>query len=201
MYVKFSFRAALWAVALLFSAANAAEKTTDNRVVKNGQMVSLHYTLKGADGEVIESSKNKEPLKYVHGQNMMIPGLEKELTGMKIGGEKTVTVKSEDAYGPISKEAFQEIPKERLPADGLKIGAVLTGQGPQGQPIQARVHEVKEKTVVLDFNHPMAGKTLNFDVKVVDIEAAPPPPALKPAAPAKPPDAAAPAKPAEPAQK
>jgi FKBP-type peptidyl-prolyl cis-trans isomerase SlyD len=201
MYVKFWFRAALWAVALLFSAANAAEKTTDNRVVKNGQMVSLHYTLKGADGEVIESSKNKEPLKYVHGQNMMIPGLEKELTGMKIGGEKTVTVKSEDAYGPISKEAFQEIPKERLPADGLKIGAVLTGQGPQGQPIQARVHEVKEKTVVLDFNHPMAGKTLNFDVKVVDIEAAPPPPAMKPAAPAKPPDAAAPAKPAEPAQK
>jgi FKBP-type peptidyl-prolyl cis-trans isomerase SlyD len=197
MRVKFSFRAALWAVALLFSAANAAEKTTDNRVVKNGQMVSLHYTLKGADGEVIESSKNKEPLKYVHGQNMMIPGLEKELTGMKIGGEKTVTVKSEDAYGPISKEAFQEIPKERLPADGLKIGAVLTGQGPQGQPIQARVHEVKEKTVVLDFNHPMAGKTLNFDVKVVDIEAAPPPPAM----PAKPPDAAAPAKPAEPAQK
>ena len=124
----------------------------------------------------------------------MIPGLERELTGMKIGGEKNVTVKPEDGYGPVSKDAFQEIPKEKLPADGLKVGAMLTGQGPQGQPIQARVHEIKEKTVVLDFNHPMAGKTLNFDVKVVDIQPAPPPPVMKPPVPA------APAKPAEPAQ-
>ena len=194
MDLRFSLVAWLLAVCFFAPGAGAGEKTADNRVVKDGQMVSLHYTLKGTDGKVIESSKNKEPLKYIHGQKMMIPGLERQLTGMKIGGEKNVTVKPEDGYGPVSKDAFQEIPKEKLPADGLKVGAMLTGQGPQGQPIQARVHEIKEKTVVLDFNHPMAGKTLNFDVKVVDIQPAPPPPVMKPPVPA------APAKPAEPAQ-
>jgi FKBP-type peptidyl-prolyl cis-trans isomerase SlyD len=198
MLPRLSSLATLLAVFLLTSAPHAAEKTKEDRVVKNGQLITLHYTLKGTDGKVIETSKNKEPLKYVHGQRMMIPGLEKELTGMKVGGEKSVTVKPEDAYGPLKKDAFQEIPKEKLPASALKVGAMLTGQGPQGQPIQARVHQIKEKTVVLDFNHPMAGKTLNFDVKVVDIQPAPPPPAAKPAAPITPAKPAAPAQPAQP---
>ncbi len=200
MDVRLFLRAALLALYVLASAAGAAETTTDNRVVKDGQMISLQYTLKGADGKVIETNKDKEPLKYIHGQKMMIPGLEKELTGMKIGGEKNVTVKPEDAYGPVSKSAFQEIPKEKLPANGLKVGAMLTGQGPQGQPVHARVYKINEKTVVLDFNHPMAGRTLNFDVKVVDIQPAPAP-AAAPATPAKPGAPAQPANPAEPAQK
>jgi FKBP-type peptidyl-prolyl cis-trans isomerase SlyD len=198
------FGALALALLLLGSSAAAAEKTADNRVVKDGQLVTLHYTLKGIDGKVIESSKDKEPLKYVHGRKMIIPGLEKELTGMKVGGEKHVTVKPEDAYGQVNKNAFQEIAKDRVPANGLKIGAVLNGQGAQGQPMQARVHEIKEKTVVLDFNHPMAGKTLNFDVKVVDIQPAPPAAAAKPtapSAPAKPESAQQPPKPAEPAGK
>jgi FKBP-type peptidyl-prolyl cis-trans isomerase SlyD len=168
-------------------------------MVQDGEMVSLHYTLKGTDGKVIESSNGKEPLKYIHGKKMMIPGLEKELTGMKVGGEKHVTVKPEDAYGAINKDAFREVPREKLPADGLKVGAVLTGQGPQGQPLHARVHEIKDKTVVLDFNHPMAGKTLNFDVKVVDIQPAPPP-AVQPPAPVTPAKPAAPAQPAKPSE-
>jgi FKBP-type peptidyl-prolyl cis-trans isomerase SlyD len=203
MDLKFSLRISLLAVVLLVSSGSAAEKTADSRVVKDGQMVSLHYTLRGVDGKVIETNNNKEPLKYIHGRKMMIPGLERELTGMKVGGEKHVTVKPEDAYGPINKNAFQEIAKEKLPANGLKVGAMLTGQGPQGQPMQARVHQIKEKTVVLDLNHPMAGKTLNFDVKVVDIQPAPPLPAAKPAAPATPAQPATPApaaKPAEPTQ-
>ena len=201
MLARLSSVATFLAIFLLTSAPHAAEKTKEDRVVKNGQLITLHYTLKGTDGKVIETSKNKEPLKYVHGQRMMIPGLEKELTGMKVGGEKSVTVKPEDAYGPVNKDAYQEIPKEKVPASGLKVGAMLTGQGPQGQPIQARVHQIKEKTVVLDFNHPMAGKTLNFDVEVVDIQPAPPPPAAKPAAPDKPATPAQPAKPEEPAKK
>jgi FKBP-type peptidyl-prolyl cis-trans isomerase 2 len=133
---------------------------------------------------------------------MLIPGLEKELTGMKVGGEKHVTVKPEEGYGPVNKEAFQELPKEKIPPEGQKVGAILTGQGPQGQPIKARVHEVKEKTVVVDFNHPMAGKTLVFDVTVVDIQPAPTPqpqPAV-PGTPAKPASPQSPAKPAEPGQ-
>jgi FKBP-type peptidyl-prolyl cis-trans isomerase SlyD len=192
-----------FATVVLISSSGAAEKAADNRVVRDGQQVTLHYTLKGADGNIIETSTGKEPLKYIHGRKMLIPGLEKELAGMKIGGEKQVTVKPEDAYGPVNKNAFQEIARERVPANGLKVGAILNGQGDQGQPLQARVHEIKEKTVVLDFNHPMAGKTLNFDVKVVDIQPAPPPAAAKPVAPKSPAKAESsqPAKPTEPAPK
>jgi FKBP-type peptidyl-prolyl cis-trans isomerase 2 len=202
MLIRVSSLAALAAACLLATVAPAAETTKDDRTVKDGQLVSVHYTLLGTDGKVIESSKGKEPLKYIHGKKMMIPGLEKELTGMKVGGEKHVTVKPEDAYGPVNKNAFQEVPKEKVPANGLKVGTMLTGQGPQGQPMQARVHEIKEKTVVVDLNHPMAGKTLVFDVKVVDIQPAPAPSAqpAAPAAPAKPAAPAQPAKPAEPAQ-
>jgi FKBP-type peptidyl-prolyl cis-trans isomerase SlyD len=194
--------AALMTVCLLATVAAAAEKTQDARVIKDGLLVSLHYTLKDTNGKVIESSKGKEPIKYIHGQSMMIPGLEKELTGMKVGGEKQVTVKPEEAYGLVNKEAFQELPKEKIPPEGQKVGAVLTGQGPQGQPIKARVHEVKEKTVVVDFNHPMAGKTLVFDVTVIDIQAAPAPQAQPnvPNAPAKPAPPQPPAKPAQPGQ-
>jgi FKBP-type peptidyl-prolyl cis-trans isomerase SlyD len=178
----------------------SAEKTKNDRVVKDGMSVSFDYTLKDTDGKVIETSKGKTPLTYTHGQKKMIPGLEKQLTGMKVGDEKNVRVKPEEAYGPINKNAFQEVPKDKIPANGLKVGAMLASKTPDGQVIPARVAEIKEKTVVVDMNHPMAGKTLVFDVKILDIQppSAPPPapsPAAKPEAPAKP------AKPAEPAKK
>ena len=175
MHKKVLSLAALMAACLLATAAPAAEKTNDDRTVKDGMMVIVEYTLKGTDGKVIETNKGKEPMKYIHGKKMMIPGLEKELTGMKVGGEKQVTVKPEDAYGPVNKNAFQEVPKEKLPPNGLKVGAILAAKSPEGQVVPMRVHEIKEKTVVMDMNHPMAGKTLVFDIKVVDIQAAPPP--------------------------
>jgi FKBP-type peptidyl-prolyl cis-trans isomerase SlyD len=203
LYPLLAFTVALTLFSQDFSAAaeKAAEKAKDDRVVKDGMLVSFDYTLKGADGKVIETSKGKEPLKYVHGQRRMIPGLEKELTGMKVGGEKHVTVKPEDAYGPINKAAFQEVPKEKIPTNGLKVGAVLAAKSPEGQVVPMRVHEIKEKTVVMDMNHPMAGKTLVFDVKVVDIQPQPAPPSPAVATPAKPATPAAPAKPTEPAKK
>jgi FKBP-type peptidyl-prolyl cis-trans isomerase 2 len=185
------------------TSVTAAEKAKNDLVVKDGMLVSMDYTLKGTDGKVIDTNKGREPLKYVHGQKMMIPGLEKEHTGMKVGGEKNVTVKPEDAYGPINKNAFQEVPKEKLPANGLKVGAVLAAKSPEGQVVPMRVHEIKDSTVVMDMNHPMAGKTLVFNVKIVDIQPAPPPPppaAAKPAAPAKPAEPAKPATPAQPAK-
>jgi len=109
---------------------------------------------------------------YIHGQGKIIPGLEKELAGMAVGGEKKVMIKPENAYGPIDPRAFQEVPKDKLPPDALKVGTVLTAHGPQGQDIPVRVHEIKENTVVIDFNHPLAGKTLLFDIKITEIKAA-----------------------------
>jgi len=177
----------------LLVAANAvaAEESKNNAVIKDGMLVSLQYTLSGEDGKMIESNQGKEPLRYVQGQHNMIPGLERELTGMKVGEEKHVIVKPEDGYGLADPRAVQEVSKDRVPPEGQKVGAILTARNPQGMPIPVRVVEVKEKTVVLDFNHPMAGKTLVFDVKVLDIQTAPPP-AAQPSAPA------APAKPAAP---
>jgi FKBP-type peptidyl-prolyl cis-trans isomerase SlyD len=129
---------------------------------------------------------------------MMIPGLEKELTGMKIGAEKHVTVKPEEGYGKLNPKAVQEIPKEKIPPNALKIGAVLVGTDKNGSPIPMTVREIKEKTVVMDLNHPLAGKTLVFDVKVVDIEPAPPAPTQNQAgAPAQPSAAPKPAAPAK----
>jgi len=211
--MHFKFIAWIVAVVMLLCATTAsvtaAEKAKNDNVVKDGMLVSMEYTLKGTDGKVIDSSKGREPLKYVHGQKSMIPGLEKELTGMKVGSEKNVTVKPEDAYGPRNPNAVQEIPKEKIPPNALKVGAVLQGQDDQGRPMLARIQEIKDKAVVIDMNHPMAGKTLVFNIKIVDIQPAPPPtaPAAKSAAPAKPVEPAKaatpaqPAKPAEPAKK
>lgn len=179
------------------------EKPKSDSVVKDGMMVSLEYTLKNAEGKVIETSKGKEPLKYIHGKRMMIPGLEKELTGMKVGGEKHVTVKPEDGYGKIDPKAVQEVPKDKIPADALKVGAVLAARSPEGMVIPMTVREIKDKTVVMDLNHPMAGKTLVFDVKIVAIQPAPqtPAPPAKAETPAKPAAPAQPSKPADSTQK
>jgi len=115
-----------------FAFSATAEKTKNDRVVKDGMMVSLDYTLKSPDGKTLETSNGREPLRYIHGKKMMIPGLEKELTGMKVGGEKHVTVKPEDGYGKVNPNAIQEFPKEKVPSDALKVGAVLAARSPEG---------------------------------------------------------------------
>ena len=157
-------------------------------MIREGSVVRFEYTLSDENGEVIESNKGKDPLKYIQGSHQIVPGLEKELAGMKMGEEKRVKVKPEEGYGPVDPKGFQEFPKEKIPSEGLKVGTVLMARGPQGQQVPVRVHEIKEKTVVLDLNHPMAGKTLVFDVKVLDIQPASsqPPQPLKPAQPAAP---------------
>jgi FKBP-type peptidyl-prolyl cis-trans isomerase 2 len=152
--------------------AAAENDPQEQNIVKDGSTVTLEYTLSGEDGAVIESSKGKLLLKYTQGQRQIIPGLERELTGMKTGEEKSIKVKPEDGYGAVDPKAFREFPREKLPPEALKVGTVLTARTPDGQAIPVRVHEVKENIVVLDFNHPLAGKTLTFDVKVAEIQPA-----------------------------
>jgi FKBP-type peptidyl-prolyl cis-trans isomerase SlyD len=140
--------------------------------IQDGSRVALEYTLSDETGKVIESNKGKEAMSYTHGQGQIIPGLERELSGMKVGEEKKVLVKPEDGYGPVKPEAFQEVAKDKLPPEALKVGTMLMAQGPQGQGIPVRVHEIKDSTVIVDFNHPMAGKTLSFDIKISEIKTA-----------------------------
>ncbi|HEU4340702.1 MAG TPA: peptidylprolyl isomerase [Candidatus Binatia bacterium] len=142
----------------------------EQNIVKDGSTVTLEYTLSGDDGTVIESSKGKAPLKYIHGRRQIIRGLERELAGMKTGEEKSIKIRPEDGYGAVDPKAFREFPRDKLPPEALQVGTVLTARTPDGQAIPVRVHEVKENVVVLDFNHPLAGKTLNFEVKVGEIQ-------------------------------
>lgn len=176
----------------------AAEKGKNERVVQDGMLVSLEYTQKSSDGQLIETSKGRGPLQYIHGQKMLPPGLERALAGMKVGEQKKITVKPEDAYGRFDPKAVKEVPKEQVPPNGLKVGAVLAYEKPDGSVAPMTVRQIKEKTVVMDMNHPMAGKTLVFDVKVVDIQPAPPPQRSQPAKPAAPSKPSAPAEPAKP---
>ena len=139
-------------------------------MIRNGSVVRFEYTLSGENGEVIESNKGKDPVTYTHGQHEVIPGLEKELSGMKVNEEKNICLQPEEAYGAVDPKGFKEVPKTEIPAAAIEVGTPLSARSSEGEDVIIRVHEVKQKTVILDFNHPLAGKTLNFDVKVIDIE-------------------------------
>jgi peptidylprolyl isomerase len=138
--------------------------------IQDGRQVSFDYTLT-VDGEVVDSSKEKGPLQYTQGKGQIIPGLAKQMEGLQVGDEKTIVVPPEEAYGSINPEALREISKASLP-EGLepKVGMLLQMQTPAGQVLPVKIVEVKEKSVVLDLNHPLAGKTLTFHVKIVDVK-------------------------------
>ncbi len=155
------------------------------QVVADGMKVKFDYTLT-VDKEQVETTEGKQPLEYVHGKEMLIPGLEKALAGLKAGDTKTVIVKPEDAYGPVRPEAVREMDKEKLPKDITpQVGMVLEMQDPDGNAYPAMIKEVKDKTFMLDFNHPLAGKELTFDVKIVSVEPVPAAPVAAEAAPAE----------------
>ncbi len=164
-------------------------------VVGPGMDVSLEYTLQ-VDGKIVDTTDGKPAFHYVHGRRQLIHGLERQLQGMRVGESKQLTVSPDEGYGTADPNAFIEVSKSQLPT-GVepKTGMILRGVNPGGQPFQATIHEMKDSTVVLDLNHPLAGKTLNFDVKVTDIQPAPPepPPAAQAAQPASPPAAQPPA--------
>lgn len=141
--------------------------------VSTGKQVSIEYTLTLEDETVVDSNVGAKPLTFIQGSHNIIPGLESALDGMKVGESKQVTVTPEDAYGFVNEDSISEIEKTYIPEDSLKVGAVLQGQSPDGRVIIARVVEIMEETVMLDYNHPLAGKTLNFDVEIMDVQNGP----------------------------
>jgi len=143
--------------------------------ISQGKTISIEYTLKLEDKTVVDSNVGGGPLTYIHGSHQIIPGLEKALEGMKIGDIKEVTVKPEEGYGPLDVNALMEVNKEMIPPDAVEIGNHLQGKDQNGKVFSARIAEIKENTVVMDFNHPLAGKTLYFDVKVLNILEVPQP--------------------------
>ena len=139
-------------------------------VIQDGSTVSIEYTLKLDDGSVADTNVGGEPLVYTQGQSQILPALETALAGLKAEDTKEVSLTAEEGYGPVHQEAIQEMPLDMLPENGRQVGAQLVGQGPSGQPIFARVVEINEGNAKVDMNHPLAGKALHFDVKVISVE-------------------------------
>jgi FKBP-type peptidyl-prolyl cis-trans isomerase SlyD len=135
--------------------------------VQDGLVVSMEYTL-SVDGEVLDSSKDAGPLQFLAGYDNIVPGLEREMVGMKIGESKDVLVLPEDGYGEFDEEAFMEVPRSEFPSDmELETGLELNVTDEDGQHQLAFVESFNDKIVRLDFNHPLAGAELQFNVKVV----------------------------------
>ena len=137
--------------------------------VKEGDKVSVEYKGMLEDGTVFDASeKHGKPLEFEVGKKMVIKGFDDALIGMNEGDEKEVVIKPEEGYGQRNDELKKIIPKESLPKDKeVKEGMVIVMQLPNGQKIPAKVEAVKEKEIIIDLNHPLAGKTLKFWIKLV----------------------------------
>ncbi|NOX47161.1 MAG: peptidylprolyl isomerase [Chlorobi bacterium] len=138
--------------------------------VKNNDKVKVHYTGKLTDGQIFDSSINREPLEFTVGTGQMIPGFDKGVLDMGLNEKKTLKIAAAEAYGETREDLKQEVPRQHLPED-LKpeVGMALASQTPDGHQMQFVVTEVKEETIVVDANHPLAGKELSFEVEVVAI--------------------------------
>jgi FKBP-type peptidyl-prolyl cis-trans isomerase SlyD len=140
--------------------------------VEKDLVVTIEYKLT-VDDEVIDSSEDEGPLAYLHGYDNILPGLEDELMGMKVGESKMLALAPEDAYGEYDEEAFMDVARDEFTDEvPLEPGVELHLTDVDGDEAYATIVEVGDETVTLDFNHPLAGKQLNFEVKVVDIRAA-----------------------------
>jgi FKBP-type peptidyl-prolyl cis-trans isomerase SlpA len=138
--------------------------------VETNSTVTVHYTGRLEDGNVFDSSmvEGRDPLKATLGQGQLIKGFELGLQEMSVGDKKTVEIEPLDAYGEYNDFMIQEVPKTQLPGD-VEIGSHLEAQTQMG-PVQFIVKEIKDETVILDANHPLAGKKLVFDLEVLEVE-------------------------------
>ncbi|MBU2503752.1 MAG: peptidylprolyl isomerase [Nanoarchaeota archaeon] len=146
-------------------------------VIKEGDKVKLEYEGKLEDGTVFDSSKHGEhshPLEFEVGAGQVIPGFEEAVKGMEKGEKKEFEIPAEKAYGERKEDLKKEIPKDSIPKspEGREpeAGMVLMVQSPEGQSFPVKIDEVKESTIIIDLNHPLAGKKLIFNVEVADVK-------------------------------
>lgn len=136
-------------------------------MVTDNKVVALDYTLKDDDGNVLDASKG-DPLHYLHGHQNIVPGLERELTGLKVGDKKQIKVSAEDGYGSYDDKLRFRVPAERF-SGRPEVDMMVELRDRSGQGMVARVAEVGPEGVVLDANHPLAGRNLNFEVEIKEV--------------------------------
>ena len=140
--------------------------------IEPNSVVTLHYTLKDNDGNIIDQSEDGSFL-YLHGAMNIIPGLENALTGKTAGEELSVSVSPEEGYGEKDPQRIQEVPKDMFEnSTDIQVGMQFHAQSPDGNAVVVTVTEIKEESVVIDANHALAGVELNFDVKIIEVRAA-----------------------------
>lgn len=140
--------------------------------IQDDLVVSLAYTLT-SEGKIVETATADDPLDYLHGAENIVPGLESALTGKRVGDKFTITLAPEDAYGDYDEEDTETFSKDEIPeADTLHVGMVILLEDEDGYQFEATVSEVTADEVMLDFNPPLAGKTVTYDVEVVAIREA-----------------------------
>lgn len=161
------------AAALLLGASAASSGEAKAPVVEDGKQISIEYTLTLDDGTEADTNVGGQPLVYTHGGGQILPALESQLTGLGVNETKHVELSAEQGYGEVDPKAFQKVEPSLVPEDARKVGTVLMAQGPQGQRVPVRVSEISDEEITLDLNHPLAGRGLIFDVKILSIEDAP----------------------------
>jgi FKBP-type peptidyl-prolyl cis-trans isomerase SlyD len=138
--------------------------------IENNQVVSIEFEVV-SEGDVIDSNIGLEPLEFTFGAGQIIPGLESRMAGLSVGESAEIVVPAAEAYGEYSETATEVVPREQLEHVGdLKPGITLRGQGEDGSTVQVVVKEVREEEIVIDFNHPLAGRDLTFRVKVLSLQ-------------------------------
>jgi len=164
------FKVILSGISLFLMMVHFSYAAADKKVITLGSKVKFDYVLT-VEGNKIDSTEDKGPLEFVQGDGVLFIGLENQMFGLTVGEKKTIKVAPEGGYGAINPEAFDEIEKSRLPKEvELKVGVRFRGQGPKGEQFPVEIVEVREKTVVIDFNHPLAGKEMIFNIEVVSID-------------------------------
>jgi FKBP-type peptidyl-prolyl cis-trans isomerase SlyD len=147
--------------------------TDSNLTVVDGLVVSLDYTLRLDDGQVLDTSAGKDPLEFLQGSGQIIPGLESALYGLAVGDEKEVEVAPAEGYGNRNPDAYETVPRDAFPADiTLTEGLGLHLRDESGREVVAYIAEIRPSDVLLDLNHPLAGETLLFEVKIADLRPA-----------------------------
>lgn len=140
--------------------------------VQSGQFVQVHYTGKLGDGTLFDSSEGRQPLEFQIGSGQIIPGFEQAVMGMAVDEEKDFRLKAAEAYGPVRDDLKREFPLAELGSEKVTVGQELWFKSPQG-PIPGKILAVEAETFTVDFNHPLAGKDLEFSIKLVGISDTP----------------------------
>ena len=137
--------------------------------ISNGKSVSIEYTMSFDEGEPVETTEGSEPLSYIQGEHEILEGLEAALEGLEAGAQKRVVLDPDQAFGGVDPDAVVDVDVSHLPEDARQPGAVVETHDDQGETMAGEVTDVSEGVATIDFNHPLAGKTLEFDIKVLSV--------------------------------